>query len=256
MRSTFPGWPDQAQAAVCLTYDDALPCHYEIVAPALTAYGLRGTFYTPIRATLLDAAPQWRRLVDAGHELGNHSVFHPCRRDNAIVRPRIPEWNDLAAFDLARLRDELTVANGVLHLIDGRVERTYGNTCHDTFVGDGDRLENIAGLVASLFVAGRGPLTDAPTDPARAPLAALGTTMGDYRRFGEWRQRIEGAAACGGLIILTFHGVGAGYRRLQVDADEHRQLLAYLQDERRRLWSAPVIEVARWLQGTRARVIT
>jgi peptidoglycan/xylan/chitin deacetylase (PgdA/CDA1 family) len=67
-------------ALVCLTYDDALPVHREIVAPELAKRGLRGTFYIPTaRDDLHEHPDDWRRVTAMGHELGNHSCFHPCR---------------------------------------------------------------------------------------------------------------------------------------------------------------------------------
>jgi hypothetical protein len=52
----------------------------------------------------------------------------------------------------------------------------------------------------------------------------------------------------GGLLVLTFHGVGAGWQRLQVDEHEHRQLLDYLRDQQAQIWTAPVVDIARWLR--------
>lgn len=37
-------WPNNCEAAVCLTYDNGLDCHLDIAAPALDSFGLRGTF--------------------------------------------------------------------------------------------------------------------------------------------------------------------------------------------------------------------
>ncbi|MCC5843850.1 MAG: hypothetical protein JJU05_06320 [Verrucomicrobia bacterium] len=42
------------RAAVSLTYDDCMDCHLDLVAPALEARGFRGTFYTPVNATLME----------------------------------------------------------------------------------------------------------------------------------------------------------------------------------------------------------
>ena len=68
------------KALICLTYDDALPVHREIVAPMLAARGLRGTFYVPAaRDDLHEQVECWRSVAAMGHELGNHSCFHPCR---------------------------------------------------------------------------------------------------------------------------------------------------------------------------------
>ena len=67
-------------ALVCLTYDDALPVHCEVVAPLLAERGLRGTFYIPAaRDDFHHHLEDWRKVAAMGHELGNHSCFHPCR---------------------------------------------------------------------------------------------------------------------------------------------------------------------------------
>ena len=84
-KSTFQ-WPKGRQGAVSITYDDALTCHHQLVAPAWEAVGLRATFYTPIRSTFMQETEAWRAVAAKGHELGNHSLFHPCRKR----RPRQP----------------------------------------------------------------------------------------------------------------------------------------------------------------------
>ena len=48
-------------ALICLTYDDALPIHREVVAPLLAERGLRGTFYIPAaRDDLHEHLADWR----------------------------------------------------------------------------------------------------------------------------------------------------------------------------------------------------
>jgi len=66
-------------ALVCLTYDDALPVHRQVVAPLLAERGLRGTFYIPAaRDDFHNHLEDWRKVAAMGHELGNHSCFHSC----------------------------------------------------------------------------------------------------------------------------------------------------------------------------------
>ena len=242
----FTCWPDGARAAVALSYDDTLPCHHELVAPALEQQGLRATFYAPIRGDLIHNTDAWRDLAKRGHELGNHTLFHPCRREGRGME----DWNNLLHFDAGRLRNELLVASFALQLIDGRTERTFGNTCHDVFIGAEPDKQRIEPILAELFVAARGQCTNRPTDPRSADLLNLGTIAADGKRFNDWRASIEEALSMGGLALFTFHGVGDGYGRIQVDAGEHAQLLGYLRDNHDRLWIAPVIEIARWLRGT------
>ena len=52
----------------------------------------------------------------AGHELGNHSVFHPCPRSMLPDRPQYFTEN----YDVDRMLGEIAVMNNVLFGIDGR----------------------------------------------------------------------------------------------------------------------------------------
>ena len=72
-------WPNGAQAAVSLGYDDALDSQLDHVVPALNKRGLRASFYIPINGpTLPGRQNEWKAAAAAGHELGNHSLFHGC----------------------------------------------------------------------------------------------------------------------------------------------------------------------------------
>jgi peptidoglycan/xylan/chitin deacetylase (PgdA/CDA1 family) len=88
MSGPFPGG---RRAAVSLTYDDCLPCHRLAVAPALSARDMAGTFYCPAASGDLHANVEaWRAVATSGHELGNHTCFHPCRRRETARTPRPP----------------------------------------------------------------------------------------------------------------------------------------------------------------------
>jgi peptidoglycan/xylan/chitin deacetylase (PgdA/CDA1 family) len=65
-------WPRNQRAAVTLTYDDALPVHWQHVGPELESAGLRGTFNVMPHATFDKHVEQWREMAARGHELGNH----------------------------------------------------------------------------------------------------------------------------------------------------------------------------------------
>jgi peptidoglycan/xylan/chitin deacetylase (PgdA/CDA1 family) len=243
------GWPGGCRAAVSLTYDDALPVHYQRVAPLLEEAGLRATFYTPLRGRLLEAADHWRELAAAGHELGNHTIFHPCRRDVPGGRPWLNEAFDLAAYNLHRFEQELAVANGVLRLIDGRDRRSFGNTCHDTHVGPAHQPLSIAPVIERLFVAGRGPGRPEPIDPRTADLAALGTRNADGRSFAELRDELDAVVDAGGWIIYTLHGLGPRTHRFHIDPGEHAKLVDHLAARRETIHTAPVADLAEHLRS-------
>src|SRR5580704_7617373 len=65
--------------AVVLTYDDAIDVDLDNVIPALDSLGLKGTFYLIGSSTVIaNRIAEWRKAAAEGHELGNHSMNHPC----------------------------------------------------------------------------------------------------------------------------------------------------------------------------------
>jgi len=79
------------QAAVSLTFDDALPSHIESAIPSLDRYGLKGTFFlllSNIRQESTSNWDAWRGAVSNGHEAGSHTFTHPMLtqvRDPALL---------------------------------------------------------------------------------------------------------------------------------------------------------------------------
>lgn len=72
-------WPDGKKAAVVFTYDDGLDCHLDVAIPQLDEFGFKGTFYcTGNSPSLYNRLEEWREITKNGHELGNHTLFHPC----------------------------------------------------------------------------------------------------------------------------------------------------------------------------------
>jgi peptidoglycan/xylan/chitin deacetylase (PgdA/CDA1 family) len=235
-------------APVSLSYDDSVPVHHLHVAPLLEQNGLRGTFYLSVHN--LESPEAWKAVARQGHELGNHSLFHPCRR-NAGNAAWLAEHRDLSAYTPGRFRDELKLANLVIDLLDGGRPRTYGNNCTNLTIGQGDREEPMDPILAELFVAARGTITNQSVDPAHPTFTRLGHFSGDGRTFAQLRTEIEAARARGEWIIYMFHGVGAGTHPLFVADDVHRQLLEWLKQERATIWTAPVVDVARHLQAAK-----
>src|ERR1700743_1914674 len=65
--------------AVVLTYDDAIDIDLDNVLPALDSLNFKATFYLIGSSSVVTKRlAEWRRAASKGHELGNHSLFHPC----------------------------------------------------------------------------------------------------------------------------------------------------------------------------------
>jgi peptidoglycan/xylan/chitin deacetylase (PgdA/CDA1 family) len=219
-------WPDGRQAAIVLTYDDALRSHLDVAIPQLDAAGLKGTFF------LAGTFPQedverWRKVAASGHELGNHSLVHPCARGTFDM----PEQYNNERYSVQTMLTEIRVMNTLLHAIDGRTERTYATPCGQTVVGGEDYMAALrtSGLVK--YVRGVGAGSAAGTlDPFDVPgmFFPESVTGADLIAF------VDGAKRRGGLGVMGFHGVGGDY--LKVSAEAHQQLVKYLHDDRDTLW--------------------
>jgi peptidoglycan/xylan/chitin deacetylase (PgdA/CDA1 family) len=231
------------RAALSLTYDDTLDCHLDLVAPALESRGFRGTFYTPVNDTLLRRMDQWSETSRRGHELGNHTLFHPCRSYGGATW--IQPWRDLKTYDLARWEAEVDLANLVLNRIEGRSDRSYGNTCHNNFIGPDDAPLCLDAHMLPRFVAARGTKRDVDEsiDPRNLTPGNLGTLGGDGLSPDAMKQLVDMAVARGHWIILTFHHVGPVERRLTIAETTHNALLDHCASLHNDLWVAPVRDI-------------
>jgi len=242
-------WSAGQKCAVSLTYDDGLPVHYEYVGPALLEAGLHGTFNVLIRSDPLQHPEYWRKLAQSGHELANHTLFHPCRRNPDMTW--LEECYDLCEYTPERLRAELQIANLILYLLDGKRERTFGNTCCDTTIGRGQQEMLMDVVLRKLFVAARGPGNSQIADVKKGiNLMQVGHFSADKQNMGleDIQKTILRAAEIGGWAVFMIHGVGKGTHSLYMDKSTHEKLVAWLAVNKADIWTAPFIEVAQYVK--------
>lgn len=235
--------PSESRCIVSLSYDDALPCHFESVAPLLEEHGLRGTFYVPCGTSFFARVESWREVAAQGHELGNHTLFHPCHDASWL-----DEAYNLRHYSARRWTDEIRVANDILALVDGRSVRSFGNTCHHNIVGSGPAATTVEKLAPAHFVAARGEHTRKPVDLKKINWFNLGTRGADGATFDELRAEITRMNRLGGWLILTMHGVGPRDHSLHIGEDEHTRLVEWLATRQDTIWTAPVRIVAEALK--------
>lgn len=232
-------WPNGAKAAVVFTYDDALDGHLDVAVPQLDEFGFKGTFYcTGNSPSLYNRTEEWREIANNGHELGNHTLFHPC--DGKIHDWIKPEY-DLNNYTLEQILGELQTANSLLKAIDGKTERTFGYTCSNYIAGGEDFTDEIK----DMFVAAR---CDAPIPESmenyniyKTPSWGVNSPTAE-----ELIAYIQKAKEKGTIAVFMFHSVGGGY--LNVGADEHRTLLQYIKENEDEFYTGTFLEVMKYIK--------
>jgi len=238
-------WPGGARAAVSLSYDDALDSQLDNALPALNAHGFRASFYLTLASPVVSQRlPEWRRAAAAGHELGNHTLFHPCSR-SAPGRDWVAPHRDLDKISVAQIREEVQLANAYLQAIDGQSRRTYTAPCTDPLAGGQPYLPavrgefvamktRVGGVVPSLAALDLGDVATAgPAGVSGAELIAI----------------VRQAADKGTLASITFHGIGGDH--LSVSKQAHQALLQHLADHPELYWVDSFVNIASYLQARR-----
>lgn len=225
------------KCAVVLTYDDGLNVHLDKVIPALDARGFKATFYIPCNAQSLDKRlADWRKAAARGHELGNHTIFHPCL-GNKKGREWVNPENDLSKYSINKIVEEIRVANTMLKAVDGKSKRTYAYTCGDMAIGD----TSFVNLIENDFIGARTVSFKYETIK-EIDLMNIGSYFVTNQKAEELIDIVKRAKETGALVVFLFHGVG-GEHSINFDENEHKKLLDYLKKNEKDIWIAPLVDV-------------
>lgn len=239
-------WPQGQQAAVSLGYDDGLHSQLDHVVAALNQRGLRASFYVPINApTLPGRMNEWKAAAAAGHELGNHSLFHACSARGA-GREWVAPHRDLDQLLPAQLQEQVIAANTWLQALDGRTRRTFTPPCLDLKASGQNYVEALKPHFVAFRTAPAALVTDtAALDPYAVPVYFVDGLSG-----AQLIALVEQAASAHALVALIFHGVGAEH--LSVTREAHDALLDHLARHKTRFWTdsfVNIMELARLQAG-------
>lgn len=233
-------WPGGAQAAVSLTYDDGVDSGLDHAIPDLERAGFRGSFYLPIRSSpqVIPRRADWKKAFLDGHEVGNHTVRHPCRGRQHAYR--------LEKYTPDEIRKEvLTAANWLDKNIGADEYRTFAYPCGNVAIGDPPDEGPFLSAVGSRHFAARlagGGIND-PSEVAENPLKIKAAVIGypNGREVGPFIEHCEEAARLKGWAVYVFHGIGDHW--LPTKRSVHQQLIEHLRG--RCFWVAPLREVAK-----------
>ena len=213
-------WPNGKTLAISLSYDDALDSQLDTALPALNQRGLKASFYVvPAVPAFQNRLNDWRKLAEDGHELGNHTLFHACRKSQP-GRDWVLPSNDLDNRPVLAMIDEVKVANTLLQAIDGQTQHTLTPPCYDQLAKDGNYVE----AVRAMFVGVKGA-----EDPDFARLIAPSDISA-----AKIIEFIESQPKNIKLVNVLFHGIGADH--LVTATAEHNKLLDYLVANQDRYW--------------------
>lgn len=240
-RATAGVWHNK-QCAVVLTYDDAIDIDLDNVLPELDSAGLKATFY------LIGSSPvvkrrvtEWQKAAAEGHELGNHSLFHPCdgsKPGRGFVTPA----TDLSKYTVKRAVSEIRATNDLLGSIDGKKIRTFAYPCGDLTIGDTLFYDSLK----RDFAGARG------VRPGLETIDSI--NLSDIRCYGINGQSanymidlVKNAMGARRLLVFLFHGVGGGHA-INVSLEAHRQLIQFLKEHQSEIWIAPMVDVAEYVR--------
>lgn len=229
--AAFSGTPLAKAAAqsfpeglVSLTYDDGLDTQLDRAVPALNERGLRGTFYVTWE-NIEERAGDWQIVAQAGHELANHTMTHPCgirswspsryRRQLEPLEQRLAQWEP------------------------GLPSRDFSYPCDVTDLGPGNpnvelrrfkRLLRAEGLNSARTSEGPpNSLNWASRNPYRLQALAAGY---DAPTLDELVAYIRRAQREHKWAILVFHDVDPGAGRGSISPDIHDAVLDTIIRER------------------------
>ena len=225
------------KCAVVITYDDAIDQHLDNAIPVLDSLKLKATFYvTAFSQSMQTRLNEWKKLAVHGHELGNHTLFHPC--NGGAGREWITKQNDLRNFSVKRMENEVRMTNLFLQALDGKTKRTFAFTCGDMKIDDSLFINGMK----SDFIAARA-VRDEMHKITEIDLYNVDCYMVNNQSFEQMKEWVDKAMQTNSLLVILFHGVGGG-NGLDVSLQAHRNILRYIKQHEKDIYVAPMLEVA------------
>lgn len=240
-------WDGTHAGAVSLTFDDGADSQLTRAIPRMEERDLYGTFYLCLRMeNHTEWLQPWREVADRGHEIGNHTISHTCSRNFS----NDADAKGLERSTLEEIEADVVEAERRISEVIPAEKRSFAYPCYQTDVGEGLTRQSYVPVIAKHFIAARsiGEYGFA-NSPLNCDLHHLSCHNAEHCRGTELIGLVHKAVARGQWIIFAFHTIEGG--RLGIAEYEFVELLDYLAEERERIWTAPVAEVAEYVLKAR-----
>jgi peptidoglycan/xylan/chitin deacetylase (PgdA/CDA1 family) len=239
-------WPEGKRAAISLSFDDARLSQVDRGLSILDACGVKATFYV-VPDRVEQRLSGWKKAVANGHEIGNHTLSHPCTGNFPWSREKA-----LEKYCLEDAERELDEASAAIERLLGVRPTTFAYPCGQKFVGRGLSVKSYVPLVAKRFIVGRGAFDEVANDPAFCDLAQVMGMDLDELDFERVRRLVDKAIADGRWLVLFGHEIGEPGRQTTI-ASTLEALCRYAQDPANGLWIDTVAAVGQYILEQRSR---
>ena len=239
----FP-WPEGKKIALSLTFDDARLSQIDTGIPLLDKYDVKATFYIS-PGSMLQRTDGWKKAVSNAHDIGNHSLYHPCSGNFTWSRDKA-----LEEYSLQKMKTELDSAGRLIKETLGVNSLSFAYPCGQTFIGRGTGVQSYVPLIASMFESGRGWLNEAPNDPYFCDLAQLNASELDGKSFEQVLTMIETAKTNGHWLILAGHEMNDEGRQTSL-LKTIEAICKYAMDPSNGIWIDNVHNVASFIKQKR-----
>lgn len=232
----FP-WKDGKRCAVSLTFDDARRSQTSVGMTFLKEHNIRATFYILPNATRR-RMELWKQMVSDGHEIGNHTMSHPCTGNAPFSRR-----NALEEYTLERIEEELDEANKQITEMYGVPVLSFAYPCGNSFVGRGTEVKSYVPLIAKKFMTGRDWLGENTNDPWFCDMAQLQGVESDGKTYEELLNWVQSAERTGRWLVFAGHEINYEGNQTTL-VPELEKLFDYMNDEENGIWVDTVGNIA------------
>ena len=235
-------WPEGKKAAISLSFDDARESQVLRGTDLLDQFGVKATFFV-VPSAVEKQLNGWKKAVANGHEIGNHSLNHPCTGNFSWSRSHA-----LEDYTLKMMKSELEECNKRVQELLSVTPSVFAYPCGQKFVGKGVNTKSYVPLVSKMFLLGRGWMDEAANDPGYCNFAQLTGIEMDGKNFDEILPLINDAVKNGTWLVLAGHEMGdEGPQTTRLTM--LKQLAEYVQNPVNGIWIAPMGTVAKYIQG-------
>ena len=189
---------------------------------------------------------KWKSIVKDGHELGNHTVYHPCRKSE---EGWVKDYLDLDKYTTEQILVEIEVANTFLQALDGKKTRTFAYPCTHMYAGGlsfKDSVAHYATAARGGFYGPPEPLNPQDIDIYNAP--AWGPNNNSSKELIDYIKAVLEKGSFGAFI---FHGIGE--ETMKISEEDHEEMLKFLDAHRNEIWVTTFQEATDYLISYRQR---